>query len=43
MFSTDGKFRPKPLAVLERSFIELGLVDKKPNMASLYTETFLDR
>jgi NitT/TauT family transport system substrate-binding protein len=43
MFSTDGKFKPKPLAVLERSLIDLKLVDEKPNFASLYTEKFLER
>jgi NitT/TauT family transport system substrate-binding protein len=40
-FSTDGKFNPKALATLSRSFVELGTFDKEPDMSKLYTEKFL--
>ena len=40
-FSTDGKFNPKALATLSRSFVELGTLPAEPNMANLYTEEFL--
>jgi NitT/TauT family transport system substrate-binding protein len=40
-FSTTGKFEPKALAVLKSSFIEMGLLPKVPDMATLYTERFL--
>jgi NitT/TauT family transport system substrate-binding protein len=41
MFSADGKFEPKGLATLRRSFVELGLLDKEPDMSTLYTERYL--
>jgi NitT/TauT family transport system substrate-binding protein len=41
VFSTDGRFNPKALATLSRSFVELGLLDKEPDMSTLYTEAFL--
>ena len=41
MFSVDGKFDQKGLATLRRSFVELGLLDKEPDMSTLYTERFL--
>jgi ABC-type nitrate/sulfonate/bicarbonate transport system substrate-binding protein len=40
-FSTTGKFEPKALAVLKNSFIDMGLLAKVPDMATLYTERFL--
>jgi ABC-type nitrate/sulfonate/bicarbonate transport system substrate-binding protein len=40
-FSTTGKFEPKPLAVLRRSFVEMGLLKEEPDMSKLYTEKFL--
>jgi NitT/TauT family transport system substrate-binding protein len=43
VFSTDGKFNDKALAVLARSFVELGLLDKEPDMKTLYTEAFLPK
>ena len=43
VFSTDGHFNPKALAVLSRSFVELGLLDKEPDMKTLYTEQFLPK
>jgi NitT/TauT family transport system substrate-binding protein len=43
VFSTDGKFNDKALATLARSFVELGLLDKAPDMKTLYTEQFLPK
>jgi ABC-type nitrate/sulfonate/bicarbonate transport system substrate-binding protein len=40
-FSTDGRFNPKALAVLARSFVELGTLPSEPDMSKLYTEEFL--
>jgi len=40
-FSNDGRFNPKALAVLARSFVELGTLPKEPDMSKLYTEKFL--
>jgi len=40
-FSDTGKFEPKPLAVLARSFVQMGALDKEPDMSKLYTEKFL--
>jgi ABC-type nitrate/sulfonate/bicarbonate transport system substrate-binding protein len=40
-FSNDGKFNPKALAVLARSFVELGTLPTEPDMSKLYTEKFL--
>jgi NitT/TauT family transport system substrate-binding protein len=40
-FSLSGKFEPKPLAVLRRSFVEMTLLPEEPEMAKLYTEAFL--
>jgi NitT/TauT family transport system substrate-binding protein len=41
MFSLDGRFDPKALAVVERTFSDLALLDKAPDMKTLYTEEFL--
>ena len=41
MFSDTGKFEKKALDVLSRSFVELGTLDKEPDMSKLYTEKFL--
>lgn len=41
MFSSDGRFDPKALAVLARSFVELKLLPEEPDMKKLYTERFL--
>jgi ABC-type nitrate/sulfonate/bicarbonate transport system substrate-binding protein len=43
VFSTDGKFNDKALATLARSFVELGLLDKEPDMKTLYTQAFLPK
>lgn len=39
--SDSGRFRPKALAVLRRSFVEMGLLKTPPEMSKLYTERFL--
>ena len=41
MFSDTGRFNPKALAVLARSFVQMGVLDREPDMAKLYTERFL--
>jgi NitT/TauT family transport system substrate-binding protein len=43
MFSSDGKFEPKPLAVLSRSFVEMKTLPSEPDMSKLYTEAFLPK
>jgi NitT/TauT family transport system substrate-binding protein len=43
MFSDDGKFNPKALATLAKSFVELKLLPAEPDMSKLYTEAFLPR
>jgi ABC-type nitrate/sulfonate/bicarbonate transport system substrate-binding protein len=41
MFNTTGKFDPKALAVLARSFVEMGTLPSAPDMPSLITEKYL--
>lgn len=41
MFSDDGRFEPKALAVLSRSFVEMKLLPAEPDMTKLYTEKYL--
>jgi ABC-type nitrate/sulfonate/bicarbonate transport system substrate-binding protein len=41
MFNTTGKFDPKALAVLARSFVEMGTLPSEPDMPSLVTEKYL--
>jgi NitT/TauT family transport system substrate-binding protein len=41
MLSADGKFDPKALEVLRKSFVELGTLPQEPDMSELYTEKFL--
>ena len=41
MFSDTGKFEPKAVDVLARSFVELGILDTKPNLSKYYTEKYL--
>jgi ABC-type nitrate/sulfonate/bicarbonate transport system substrate-binding protein len=41
MFSDTGRFNPKALAVLSRSFVQMGVLDREPDMSKLYTEKFL--
>lgn len=41
MYLTDGHFDPKALAVLARSYVEMGNLQAEPDMKKLYTEAFL--
>ena len=41
MFNRTGKFDPKALAVLARSFVEMGTLPSEPDMQSLVTEKYL--
>ncbi len=41
MFSDDGRFDPKALATLAKSYVELKLLPQEPDMKLLYTEAFL--
>jgi NitT/TauT family transport system substrate-binding protein len=41
MFNRTGKFDPKALAVLARSFVEMGTLTKEPDMQALVTEEYL--
>ena len=43
MFSDDGKFDPKALATLAKSYVELKLLSAEPDMSKLYTEALLPR
>jgi NitT/TauT family transport system substrate-binding protein len=43
MFSDDGKFDPKALATLAKSYLELGVLPQEPDMSKLYTEAFLPK
>lgn len=41
MFSSDGRFNQKGLAVLAKSYVELHTLPSEPDMSKLYTEAFL--
>ena len=41
MFSDTGRFDPKALATLSKSYVELNLLPSEPDMSKLYTEAFL--
>jgi hypothetical protein len=41
MFSDDGKFDPKALAILRKSFVAMKLLPTEPDMSKLYTEAYL--
>jgi NitT/TauT family transport system substrate-binding protein len=43
MFSDTGRFDPKALAVLSRSFVEMKILPAEPDMSKLYTEAFLPK
>ena len=43
MFSDTGRFNPKALAVLRRSFVEMKTLTEEPDMSRLYTEAFLPK
>lgn len=39
--SLTGRFDPKGIAAIARSYVELKILDKEPDMSKLYTEKFL--
>jgi NitT/TauT family transport system substrate-binding protein len=41
MFSDTGRFDPKALAVLRKSFVEMKTLPEEPDMSKLYTEALL--
>jgi ABC-type nitrate/sulfonate/bicarbonate transport system substrate-binding protein len=43
MFLDNGRFDPKALAVLSRSFVEMKMLPAAPDMSKLYTEAFLPK
>jgi hypothetical protein len=43
MFSDDGRFNPKALATLSRSYVDLKFLPAEPDMSKLYTEEFLPK
>jgi NitT/TauT family transport system substrate-binding protein len=43
IFSPTGRFNPKALDMLSRSFIDLGLLPTAPDMSKLYTEAYLPK
>jgi hypothetical protein len=43
IFNPTGRFNPKALDALARSFVELGLLPDAPDMSRLYTEAFLPK
>jgi NitT/TauT family transport system substrate-binding protein len=43
MFSDDGRFDPKALATLGRSYVDLKFLATEPDMSKLYTEEFLPK
>jgi len=43
MFSDTGRFDPRALAVLRKSYVELKILDAEPDMSTLYTEAFLPK
>jgi ABC-type nitrate/sulfonate/bicarbonate transport system substrate-binding protein len=43
MFSDDGKFDPKALAALSRSYVDLKILPAAPDMSKFYTEEFLPK
>lgn len=43
IFNPNGRFNPKALDVLARSFVESGVMPEKPDMSKLYTEQFLPK
>jgi NitT/TauT family transport system substrate-binding protein len=43
MFNEEGSFKPKALAALARSYVELKTLPTEPDMKTLYTEAFLPK
>ena len=43
MFNDDGHFKPKALAVLSRSFVDMKTLPEEPDMRKLINESFLPK
>ena len=43
MFSDNGRFDSKAVAVLAKSLVELKILPTEPDMSKLYTEAFLPK
>jgi ABC-type nitrate/sulfonate/bicarbonate transport system substrate-binding protein len=43
IFNRSGRFNPKALDLLARSFVETGLLPALPDTSKLYTEAFLPK
>jgi ABC-type nitrate/sulfonate/bicarbonate transport system substrate-binding protein len=43
MFNPTGRFDPKALAVLSRSFVEMGMLPQAPDVKTLITEQYLPK
>ncbi|HEY2533125.1 MAG TPA: ABC transporter substrate-binding protein [Xanthobacteraceae bacterium] len=43
MHTGDCRFDPEALAILKRSFVEMKLIDREPDMSKLYTEDYLPK
>jgi NitT/TauT family transport system substrate-binding protein len=41
MFSDSGRFEPRALATIQRSFVDLHLIDREPDLTKYCTEQFL--
>jgi hypothetical protein len=41
MFSDTGRFEPRALATIQRSFVDLHLIDKAPHLTKYCSERFL--
>jgi hypothetical protein len=41
MFSDDGRFNPKALDTLAKSYVDLKVLPQAPDPKTLYTEAFL--
>jgi NitT/TauT family transport system substrate-binding protein len=41
MFSSTGRFEPRALATIQRSFVDLHLIDREPDLTKYCTERFL--
>jgi NitT/TauT family transport system substrate-binding protein len=43
MFNDDGRFKPKALAVLSRSYVDMKTLPAEPDMRKLINESFLPK
>ncbi len=43
MFNRTGKFDPQALALLAKSYVDMHILPKEPDMSKLYTEQFLPK